>query len=269
MVTISAAIFTIIFENNIIRAIFGVPTVLFIPGYVLTAALFPKKDDIENIERIGLSFGLSVAIIPLLGLVLNFTFGIRLIPILTSLCTYTIVLALAANYRRSELQKDKQFSVSLHNIISNANVPKSRIDNILTVLLIFMMILAAGAIYYVITIPKTGEKFTEFYVLNSSSGKADSYNTDLELNYPNNLTIGIVNHEYAPVNYTVEISMDGDVLTTEKLSLNNNETLEKNVTFKPNKIGSDMKLEFFLFKEDNFISPYRNLHLWVNVNNYT
>jgi len=66
-----------------IRIILGLPLVLFLPGYSLIAALFPRKADLDGIERVALSFGLSLAIVPLLGLVLNYTpFGIRSSPVL-------------------------------------------------------------------------------------------------------------------------------------------------------------------------------------------
>ena len=42
-----------------IRIILGLPLVLFLPCYSLIAALFPRKDDLDGIERIALSFGLS------------------------------------------------------------------------------------------------------------------------------------------------------------------------------------------------------------------
>jgi len=51
-----------------IRIILGLPLVLFLPGYSLIATLFPRKDDLDGIERVALSFGLSIAIVPLLGL---------------------------------------------------------------------------------------------------------------------------------------------------------------------------------------------------------
>jgi uncharacterized membrane protein len=86
-----------------IRIILGLPLVLFLPGYSLIATLFPRKDDLDGIERIALSFGLSIAIAPLLGLVLNYTpFGIRLTPILIVLSVFTISLALGAYVRRSK-----------------------------------------------------------------------------------------------------------------------------------------------------------------------
>ena len=70
-------------DQTFIRTIFGLIMVLFLPGYALIAALFIGKDDLDAIERIALSFGLSIAVVPLLGLGLNYTpFGIRLIPIL-------------------------------------------------------------------------------------------------------------------------------------------------------------------------------------------
>ena len=99
-------------RNFAIRIILGLPLVLFLPGYALIAALFPRKDDLDGIERIALSFGLSIAITPLLGLALNYTpFGIRLTPILIVLSVFTIALAIGAYVRRSRIPEEDRFVV--------------------------------------------------------------------------------------------------------------------------------------------------------------
>jgi len=86
--------------------------VLFLPGYALIATLFPRKDDLDGIERVALSFGLSIAITPLLGLALNYTpSGIRLSPVLIVLSVFTISLALGAYARRSMIPEEDRFSV--------------------------------------------------------------------------------------------------------------------------------------------------------------
>ena len=180
-----------ILSNSIIRTILGIPMVLFIPGYVLITALFPKKDDLETIERIALSFGLSIAVVPLIGLGLNFTFGIRLIPILISICVYTIILIYITNYRRGKLSEEQQFKVEfskIFNIIKKEiSTNTSKTDKILTIILVFSIILAIGSLIYVITVPKIGERFTEFYILNSSIDKADNYPTKLNINIPSTI----------------------------------------------------------------------------------
>jgi len=56
---------------SIIQAIIGLPLVLFIPGYVMSYAFFPKKKDLDLMERVALSFGLSFALIPLVVFFLN------------------------------------------------------------------------------------------------------------------------------------------------------------------------------------------------------
>ncbi len=267
--TIMTFIFVMIptLQNSIIRTILGLPLVLFIPGYVLIAALFSKKDDLDNIERIALSFGLSIATVPLLGLMLNYTFGIGLIPILITLCLYSIILIFIADYRRKQLPEDLRFEVPFYKIYESIKAEthnSNRTDKILTGVLILSIIIAVGTLVYVITIPKIGETFTEFYIL-GPDGKADNYPTSLISNVSSNITIGIVNHEYLPINYTLQIDLDKNRLTSKELILNHNETWEKDIIFLPNKQGTDMKLEFLLFKEHNFSSSYRNLHLWVNV----
>ena len=91
-------------EISPVRIILGLPLVLFLQGYALIAALFPRKDDLDGIERVALSFGLSIAITPLLGLALNYTpFGIRLAPVFTVLSVFTISLAICAYVRRRRI----------------------------------------------------------------------------------------------------------------------------------------------------------------------
>jgi len=84
---IVAAIFVMVppLNETSMRAVLGFPLVLFAPGYVLVSALFPKEDELDGIERLALSIGLSICVVVFIGLGLNYTpWGIRLKPILLS-----------------------------------------------------------------------------------------------------------------------------------------------------------------------------------------
>ncbi|HHQ45464.1 MAG TPA: DUF1616 domain-containing protein [Candidatus Altiarchaeales archaeon] len=61
---------------DVMRAVFGFIYVLFIPGFTATWALFPKKSEIDWIERITLSFALSIALTVLPVMFLNYWPGI-------------------------------------------------------------------------------------------------------------------------------------------------------------------------------------------------
>src|SRR5512137_1185283 len=95
-----------------VRIPLGLLMVLFVPGYTLIAALFPKIGDLDGIERTALSFGLSIAVVPLIGLGLNYTpWGIRLIPVVVSLAIFTVAMAAAAYWRRMNLQAEERFAI--------------------------------------------------------------------------------------------------------------------------------------------------------------
>jgi len=250
-----------------IRIILGLPLVLFLPGYSLIAALFPRKDDLDAIERIALSFGLSIAITPLLGLALNYTpFGIRLSPILIVLSIFTISLAIAAYVRRGMIPEEDRFVVDFaaffKSLKESFKTSNTKIDRILTVVLIISIILAISMTVYVIITPKEGEKFTEFYVL-GPNGTADDYPTNLKVGEEGKVIIGIVNHEYANVTYPLEVRLNGEVIDEESVDLMHNETWESPFTFRATKAGEDQKLEFLLFK-DEMTDVYRSLHLWLD-----
>ena len=122
--TLLCALFVLIPPLNemSLRIILGLPLVLFLPGYALIAALFIRKDDLDGIERVALSFGLSIAITPLLGLALNYTpFGIRLAPVLIVLSVFTIALAIGAYVRRSRIPEEDRFSVVIGRFIYDSH----------------------------------------------------------------------------------------------------------------------------------------------------
>jgi hypothetical protein len=101
--TIPEAAYPIAYVRNVLGIIF----VLFLPGYAFIKALFPTtvpiktgSENLDNIERIALGLGMSLALVPIVGLILNYTpWGIRLTPITLSLLTLTVICATAAALR--------------------------------------------------------------------------------------------------------------------------------------------------------------------------
>ena len=84
-----------------LRYVSGAVYVLYVPGAVFIEALYPKRDELEDLERFALGVGLSLALVPLVGLVLNYTpWGIRLNPIFAGLTLLVVSLSLVAVYRK-------------------------------------------------------------------------------------------------------------------------------------------------------------------------
>ena len=83
-----------------LRYVFGSALIIFLPGYSLIEALYPKGE-LDDLIRFALSIGLSIAIVPLTGLVLNYTpFGIRLLPVAFSIASITVALLIVALTRK-------------------------------------------------------------------------------------------------------------------------------------------------------------------------
>jgi uncharacterized membrane protein len=261
----------ILFEplnTTIFRTLLGIPFILFVPGYSLIAALFPGKNDLDNIERMALSFGLSIAVVPLIGLGLNYTpFGIRLIPVLFGISIFILAMCFITYFRRRRLAETELFSVSFSNIIpkiKGALKTESGLDKILSIILVISIISSVLVLIYVLITPKQGEKYTEFYIL-GNEGKAANYPVNLEYENTGSLIAGIVNHEYIPINYTLQVLLENSTLNSKYIWLEHNSTWEERISFTPELKGNYLKLELLLYKENNLTEPYRDLHLWINV----
>jgi hypothetical protein len=85
-----------------LRYILGSIFILILPGYTLIKTLFPTRE-IDDIERTALSIGTSLAIVPLVGLLINYTsWGIRLTPITLSILLLTAILAITGIIREHQ-----------------------------------------------------------------------------------------------------------------------------------------------------------------------
>jgi uncharacterized membrane protein len=273
-----------------LRAVLVLPLLLFIPGYLLVAALFPARGDLDDIERVALSFGLSIAIVPLIGLALNYTpWGIRLDSIAVFLVAFSLVIGLIAQFRRRELPEESRLRVPVG--IYFAAIREEFFGNsasrVLSIVLVAAVLVAIATTVFIVVTPRDGEKFTEFYIL-GPKGKAADYPTEFMAGTPQTVIIGIGNHEYQEITYTVETYavesrfnnatnqstvVSATPLDRFSVTVPHNQTVEQPYSFRV--VDSDAnRLEFLLFKEtppadipDSNLTEvaYRDLHLWLRV----
>ncbi len=276
--------------SNIIRIILGLPFLLFFPGYLLMAVLFPRKESMDNLERFALSFGMSIAIVPLIGLALNYTtWGIRLESVLYSISAFILIMSGVALLRQYRLFKKVEVISTFEPKLTGWG--GSTTNKALSIILAISILGAIGVLGYTVAKPKVGERFTEYYIL-GSGGKAQDYPSEFVLEegqvtrvrYRTDLpevaaergivTLGIVNHEYETTSYRVIMTIDGkseDILYNNEnlmelgpIELANEEKWEGEIGFAPQHAGDNQKVEFFLFNNGKS-DPYLTLRLWINV----
>ena len=251
-------------SEGIPRIILGVIFLLIFPGYTLTAALFPKKNNITGVERAALTLVLSFAVVSLAGLALNYTpWGIRLTPIYIVVAAIILITSGIALLRRMGIPEADRFVLHV-----KLRMPKwysvSRLDRILYVGLAVAIIGAITTMVYVIAEPKAEEAFTNFYIL-GPEGKMENYPQELTLGEQVEVTLGIENHEHQDVSYKVTVTLDGvEMQVIGSLKLIDGEKWQNEVTLNPEKVGNNQKVEFQLYKGDETV-PYLALHLWLDV----
>jgi uncharacterized membrane protein len=250
-----------------------------------------ERQGIDGIERTALSFGLSIAIVPLIGLILNFTpWGIRLAPIVLSITIFTLGCVAVAAKRRRELPVDERFVVPYSQWIaagkSELFEPDSRADAALNVALVVSVLLAVGSVGYAVAVPPQGEEFSEFYLLSENAeGElvADGYPEELTVGDQRELVVGIGNNEYETITYTVVVQLqtveqagnETTVLSREELGrfeaiVEHNETHHERHTLAPTRAGENLRVKYLLYKGAAPETPtetnaYRDLHLWIDV----
>jgi uncharacterized membrane protein len=230
------------------------------------AALFPKKERVDGIARLGLSFILSIAVVAFIGFILSHTpLGIRIAPILFSIFTFVLIISIIAWWRRKKLTEPERFNIEVN--IKFSGLGPTLWDQTLAIILVVAVLGAIGVVSYTLIKPKIKEAFTEFYVL-GREGKATDYPTELKVGVKSSIILGITNHEGKEVSYRIEALIDGVKLgEVGPISLVDEQKSEAELSITPEKADDNQKLVFLLYMGDD-LQPYLEpVFLWINVRN--
>lgn len=301
----ASSVFLPVVRDTPLRIGFGLVFLLFAPGYAIVSALFPEgrsskrasdgiktKDlpsggSIGGLERLVLSVGLSVAIVPLVALGLNFTtFGIRLAPVIVSLLVIVVSLLMIAAYRRQALSSEDRFRVPWRGHFGNAFDSETRAETIANVFLAVTVLLAAGGVGYAVATPNPNQSFTNVYLLTENENGTlvtDDYPQSFTAGEPQELVVGIDNQEHETASYTVIVKVDrvraddgsNTVLETEQLRqfntrLSHNQTWRQPHSIAVPMIGDRLRLTYLVYRGEPPSNPtisnaYQEVHLWVSV----
>jgi uncharacterized membrane protein len=277
ILTIGIVVFLHPFSDSGLRPAITIAYLLFVPGYALAAALFVRKNDLDRLERTAFSFGLSLAIVSLLGLMLSASsWGVTIESMTAGLLVVTLLVTVLAYIRRHMIAKDERFAIRINKniskqlhafILANSSSPQRKV---LFCTLIVAIAFTAAVTSYAVVLPRQDAGSTEFYILNSN-GKAEDYPTNFSIGDHKFVTVGISNHEYAKTTYSLIINLNdsGNVtrLNSSRITLNDGQKWQQAIDLYPNHVGDNMKIEFLLYAGQDLTDPFQECYLWVNVTN--
>ncbi len=246
------------------RLVLGMALALFCPGYALQAALFPRRNTVDGAERLALSVGISLALVPLIALVLDpLPWGIRLETVLAVEVGVTLLATVLAWVRRRSLPPEDRWEWA----VSPAGIAHrfgSRLPSWLYTGLVGVLALDLLLLLMVIRLAGRGEPVTEFY-LSGPEGPAFGYPYRGVVGEPLTVTVGIVNGEGTIAEYRLEV-VDGDHLLGQAgpVRLEPGAVYEGPLSFIPARAGDPVRVSFLLYRSGLPI-PYRTLWLWLRV----
>lgn len=321
--TNAASLLPVVRETPI-RIPLGLVFLLFLPGYAFVAALFPEASErsrsgdvtdesngseaeptdfdggspflrsvsLTGIERGALSFGLSVAIVPLIALLLDFTLrNPSLTSILIVTSAFVVSSSIVAGIRRWNLSPENRFAVPYRLWLESGREtvfgPDNRGTVIVNVLLVVSVLLALGTVGYAFAVPQDGERFSSAYILaEDEDGKlvTDGFPTEYDSGESREIVFGIDNQEHRTVDYTT-------VFALQEVEIQNNETIvveqeeldrfdaelahgkswHHEHEIDPPMTGEDLRLVWLVYldgeppEEPTLENADRSVHLWIDV----
>lgn len=249
------------FPLLILRVILGFIFVLFVPGFSIQAALFPKQGQLDTLERLVLSGMLSIAFLPIVAYFIEYSIGVGTRQILFAELTLIFFTLMISIYTQRRISYDERFVITL-GLDTRWIWSQGRLEK--RVFSVFVVIVFLG-IFATITIlvgPSARDEITEFYVL-SDEGFPDTFPQTVPVGSDLKYTLGIVNQENAVLVYSLEVVVDdASVYEVSDIRLRPNESVELDVSFAISEVSDLTPIYFYLYRSD-MLEPYRELRVYV------
>lgn len=286
------------FDDTTVNLVLGLLFIFIAPGYAVVSILIPgshlREVGINNsnprpvslVERLLLAGGLSIAIIPLIGVVLHFSpwmLSTEAYLLVTGILTF--LLAVGAIARRGQLPRDRQFRVTgaIEAFSDWLTTAGSDRETYLNFLFVFGAIIVLVGIGAAVGTTGPGEQFTEFYVQTedpvTGEHKTAEYPTNLTVGEQSEYIIGITNKEHKTEEYTVIIELvriENDQIVQRSglgrftRTVAHGETVEQSVTIRPDMRGENLQLRYQLYRgtppeQPSVKQAYRQVFITVDV----
>lgn len=282
-----------------LRLVVVAPVLLFLPGYGLASVLFPGEPSarrsplgrravevprLDLIERVAVSFGLSLALLPPLALAFGTVLGTLEGPVVTVAAALAIGTTLVGAVRRGALPDADRFTVPLGEWIDGVRagaVDGSTRTAAVNVALAASVLLAVGAAGVAFTAPQDAASYTEFAVGTDGDDGfvAGNYPTDAAVGEPVTFRIQVENRERTAMTYRVVAQFErvdgGDITEVVRadafdLTVEPGATTVRSHEVSPPVAGDDIRLTYLLYADDPPENPgrdsaYRSVHVWIAV----
>lgn len=267
-----------------VRFLLGMVFLLFVPGYAAVSALFPGRprrsvegrrlrptlrdphDGLLVTERLAVSFGTSVALIPIVAVVLG-ALSMPLTPetILGSLTVLVLGFAAIGAVRRARLRPDERFYAfgrrPTRGDGGRTTTNSSTLSTALAVGLVVAIGLAGGAFVYGIAAEPPSTQYTSAtLVTETGDGEyvASGYPTNGTVGEPVSLTLRVDNEKSTPSNVNAVVVLErpndaGDsIVERDRLTTLENEIAadgQWNASHEvaPTFAGDDLRLAYYVY----------------------
>lgn len=290
--------------GSVVLPIIGLPLLLFVPGYTVVAIALPtaahaptprtgsvftaRRQSVDIVERLGLSFAMSIAFVPPV-MVFGWMLGLTLETAPLALAGIGVLGSIVGTLQRLRVPPTDRFAVpyrrwlrELYSGLFGGGV----VDGVINLALLVSVVVAATTIGYAFVVPNDGDAYSGLYLgTEGESGQlvmAD-YPSEFTSGEPQELIVGVKNNESARTSYTLVVELQR-VQTSEssltvlerqelerfQLTLDEGERWEHQHTIAPEIVGDDLRVQYRLYKgsapaDGSADSAYRTVHIWITV----
>jgi len=243
-----------------LRLPLGLLAAMILPGLSVCLAIFPRTDDLADAERIGLSFGVSLAAITIIALGLSYTpWGLAFTPLILAVTVWTVTAMTMRVWRQSSLAPAARFSIA--GSLAQWMERFRRSWKIATTLVGLGTLGGTVMAFTLLTRPAPS---TELFILGSDELDR-SYPYTARPSEPLSVVVGITSREPEPASFAIVVDAAGSRLATVgPIDIAPGQAWSAPVTFALPESGKDQAVTFRLFKGEA-VESYRFSQLWIDV----